>query len=156
MKWTTRHPAQHSEHSRSPCNSKSTLAAASPVLHKRQLLPLLPLDALDGERGRLAETRAGELGTAWAGQPRARRPPGGLSLASATPLFSFRKRHRSWATGREGKLAEQKSVALQLAPRSGFLWKNSTRASQNHRKGGVFHMLTERRGSARGEQSRGE
>lgn len=79
-----------------------------------------------------------------------------LSLASATPLFSFGKCHPSWATGREGKLAEQKSVALSLVPWSEFLLKNSLPASQNHRKGGIFHMLTEPRGSARWEEGRGE
>lgn len=37
-----------------------------------------------------------------------------LPLAAATPLFSFRKRHQLWATGREEKLAEPKSVALSI------------------------------------------
>lgn len=49
-------------------------------------------------------------------------------------------------------MAEQKSVALSLAPWSKFLFRNSLTASENHRKGGIFHMMTDGRALPTGRE----
>lgn len=93
------------EHSRSTPPHSSQQGTAATIL-RREMLGLETWGAGQGKHREPAPAAPGRVRACSCGR--------NLSLAAATPLFSFRKCHQLWATGREGKLAEPKSAALSV------------------------------------------